>query len=169
MSEAKQKIELIANILIIIAAVFLIGLIAQKNFFSESSNTPSSKYPTIGNKIPFDDVDWSKSNKNVFLVLQSGCRFCTESAEFYKRLIQQTQGKNVNIIAVFPQNKTEAEEYLKSLGISGIEVRQSQLNLLQVGGTPTIIIANDKGEISKFWIGKLLPDKEVEVINQLTL
>jgi thioredoxin-related protein len=167
MSKVNQKIELLTNVLIIVVAVLLIGILAQKYFLSSSLGLSSSKSLTIGNKVSLPDVDWSKSNKNVLLVLQRGCRFCTESAEFYKNLIQQTQGKNVNIIAVLPQNKVEAEEYLKSLGISGIEIRQSQLDLFQVSGTPTIIIANDKGEISNFWEGQLLPAQEIEVINQL--
>jgi len=168
MSKVKQKIELTANVLIIVVAVLLIGILAQKYFFSSSSNIPPPKTPAIGNKISLADVDWSKSNQNVLLVLRKGCRYCSESAEFYKNLIQQTQGKNVNIIAVLPQNKVEAEEYLKSLGIAGIEIRQSQLDALEVGGTPTIIIVNDNGEIANFWLGKLLPEKEVEVVNQLT-
>lgn len=168
MSKATQKIEQIANILIIIVAVLLIGILSQKYFFSSSVGISTPKSPAIGSKISLKNIDWSKSNKNVLLILQKGCQFCSESAEFYKKLIKQMQGKNVNIIAVLPQNKAEAEEYLNRLGISGIEIIQSNSDSLQVGGTPTIIIANDKGEISSFWVGQLLPDKEAEVISQLT-
>lgn len=167
MSKVNQKIELTANILIIIAAILFIGILAQKYLFSSSISALLAKSPTIGSKISLDDVDWSKSNKNVLLVLQKGCRFCSASAEFYKNLILQTQNSNVNIIAVLPQDKVEAEEYLKSLGILGIEIRQSELDSIQIIGTPTIIIVNNKGEISNFWVGQLLSDKEMEVVNFL--
>ncbi len=168
MDKAKQKIEVIANVLIIVAVVILIGVVGQKYLSSSSSSdAPVHNSPAIGQKILLPDVDFSKSNKNVLLILQRGCKFCSQSAEFYKTLIQKTQGKNVNIIAVLPQEKEEAEEYLKSLGISGIETRQAQIETFQVGGTPTIVIVNDKGEISNVWVGQLQSDKENEVIYKI--
>jgi hypothetical protein len=41
------------------------------------------------------------------------------------------------------------------------------LDSIRVGGTPTLILTNDKGEVTDFWVGKLAPDKEVELINKL--
>jgi thioredoxin-related protein len=169
MSKVYQKIELTANILIIVVAVLLIGLFTQRYFFQNSSASPERKSPTIGNKITSGDFDWSKSSKNVLLVLQKGCKYCSESAEFYKKLIQQSQGKNVKITAVLPQPKEEAEKYLSDLGVAGIETKQSELNSLDVSGTPTIIVTNDKGEISEVWVGKLPPEKESEVIDKITM
>lgn len=167
MSKVYQKIELTANILIIVVAVMLVGVLAQRYFFAAPA--PSEpKSPTVGTKISDANFDWSKSNKNVLLVLQKGCKYCTDSAEFYKKLIQQTrEDKNVKITAVLPQPKEEAEKYLSELGVSGIEVKQSQLNSLNVGGTPTIIVTDDKGEISDVWMGKLPPEKESEVIKKI--
>jgi thioredoxin-related protein len=169
MSNAKQKIEVAANILIIVAVVILIGVVAQKYFYSSSSSSAPPPYqsPAVGQKISLPDVDFSKSNKNVLLMLQRGCKFCSQSAEFYKTLVQKTQGKNVKIIAVLPQKKEEAEEYLTSLGISGIETREAQIETFQVGGTPTLVIVNDKGEISNVWVGKLQTNEENEVIYKL--
>lgn len=101
--------------------------------------------------------------------MRKGCKYCGESAEFYKKPIRQTRGKNVKIIVVLPQSKEEAEKYLDELGVSGIEIKQSQLSALNAGGAPTIIVADDKGEISDAWTGKLPPGKESEVISKLTL
>ena len=169
MSKVYQKIELTANILIIVVAVLIAGVFAQRYFFPNTSHSPERKTPTIGNKISDTDFDWSKSGKNVLLVLSKGCKYCAESAGFYKQLIRQTQDKNVKVTAVLPQTKEEAETYLNELGISGIEIKQSSLDSLNVGGTPTIIVADDKGEISDVWMGKLPPEKETEVINKLIM
>jgi len=169
MSKIYQKIELMVNILIIVVAALLVGILIQKYFFSGSPMVSGIKSPIIGAKVQIADIDWPKSNKNVLLVLSKGCRYCTESAEFYKKLIQQTQGKNVQITAVLPQAKEEAEKYLSELGIPGVEIRQSQLDSLNVGGTPTIIVADDKGVISDVWIGKLSSNEETEVVNKLTI
>ncbi len=167
MSKVYQKIEMTANILIIVVAILLIGFIVQKYFFTSSSTMPSAKIPVIGKKLTLADIDFNKSDKNVFLVLSKGCHFCSESANFYKKLIAETKGKNVNIIAVLPQEKKEAEEYLNGLGIQGIEIRQSQLNSLDVSGTPTILVLDKNGEVSNYWIGKLPPNEEKEVFAKL--
>lgn len=167
MSKVYQKIELTANILIIVVALLIGGILVQRYFFSAAVPARAAKTPTVGAKISDAKFDWSKSNKNVLLVLQKGCKYCTESAEFYKRLIQSAQDKNVKITAVLPQSKEDAEKYLSDLGVTGIEVKQSALDSLDVSGTPTIIIVNNNGEISNFWIGKLPSDKEEEVLNNL--
>lgn len=169
MSKVYQKLDLTANILTIIVTVLILGALASKFLYTKPNSSPQKPSPTLGSKILLTNVEWSKHSKNVLLVLQKGCRFCTESANFYKNLIAQTNDKNIRVLAVLPQNKEEAQAYLNSLGIDGIEVIQSQLNSLNVGGTPTVIVVNGTGEVSKFWVGKLPPETEQEVINYLTL
>jgi hypothetical protein len=167
MSKIYKKTELTANILIIVVALLIGGVFAQRYFFLNPPASPQRELPKVGDKVSLADFDWSKSNKNVLLVLQKGCHFCSESAGFYKNLIQQAKDRNVNIVAVLPQDKADAEKYLNDLSISGIEVRQSQLDTLLVAGTPTIIVANNKAEITDVWFGKLLPETEIEVLAKL--
>jgi hypothetical protein len=165
MSETFKKTEQAANILIIIVAILILGLFVQRSFSLKTADKPD--LPKVGDKVSLTDFDWSKSNKNVLLALQMGCRFCSESAGFYKNLIEQTNGNDVKIVAVLPQEKDEADKYMDDLGISGIEVRQSLLDSLLVSGTPTIIVANNKGEITDVWFGKLSPQEENEILAKL--
>jgi thioredoxin-related protein len=167
MSKVYQKLEMTANILIIVVSIILIGFFVQRYLFVGSAPMPTAKIPVIGKKLAIADVDFSKSSKNVFLVLSKGCHFCSESAEFYKKLIAETKGSNINLIAILPQEKKEAEEYLNGLGIQGIEIRQSQLNSLDVSGTPTILVLDNNGEVSNYWTGKLPPSEEKEVFDKL--
>lgn len=165
MSETYRKTEQAANILIIIVAVLIVGLFVQRSFSLRTSD--ERDLPKVGDKVLLTDFDWSKSNKNVLLALQKGCHFCSESAGFYKNLIEQTKGSDAKIVAVLPQEKEEAAKYLSDLGISGIEVWQSMLDSLLVAGTPTIIVANNRGQITDVWFGKLSPQKENEVLAML--
>ena len=170
MGKVSSKIELVANILIIIVAILFGVVLVQKYFFASPTvvaNQPPRMEPTVGKQVNLADVDWSKQSKTVVLALQTTCHFCNESAPFYKRLTQAVQGKNIKIIAVFPTKAEESTAHLKDLGITEIEVKQSPLSNLQASGTPTLILTNDKGEVTNFWIGKLTPDKEDEVINKL--
>jgi thioredoxin-related protein len=166
MSKISRKIELTANVLIIAVGLLIVGILAQRYFFPAQTRL-QPKLPVVGDKVALANFDWSKSDNNVLLVLRVGCRFCSESAGFYKNLIQQTTGKNVNVVAVLPEGKEDAEKYLKNLGISGIEVRQSELDPLKVEATPTIIVANHEGKVTNVWLGKLKPEKEIEVLARL--
>ena len=165
MSKLARRVELTANILIIVVAVLVAGLLVHRYFFSTSRPTPKS--PLVGDMVRLADFDWSQSNKNVLLVLQKGCHFCAESAEFYQRLIQQAQAKHLMVVAALPQSQDEAQKYLSSLGISGIEVKQAQLASLHAGGTPTVIITDSQGRITDLWLGKLTPEKENEVLTKI--
>lgn len=169
MNKFHQKLEVTANVLIIVVALVLGVVLVKKYFFTETADVPERKVPVVGQKIADTGIDLAANPKNVLLVLQKGCKYCSESAAFYKNLIEQTKNKNVRVTAVLPQPNDEAEQYLRDLGISGIEIRQSQLDSLNVGGTPTIIVTDNQGVITDTWMGKLPPDKESEVIKKLTM
>jgi peroxiredoxin len=174
MGRFSKSVEVIANILIVIVAVLCLVLLWQKYFRTQppqqtaESNRPAPKVPAVGSKVSAVDVDWSKNKKNVLLVLQVGCRFCSESAEFYQTLIQQTKDKGVSVLAVLPQSKEEARKYLDNLQLSNLDTKQAPMNTLDVSGTPTLIIADDKGQITNVWVGKLPPEKQNEVLSLLS-
>ena len=167
MRNIHKKMELAANVLIIVVAVLVIGVFTQRYVGLEPPASSQPELPQVGDKVSLDDYDWSKSNKHVLLVLQKGCHFCSESAGFYRSLIERTSGRGVNVVAILPQDREEAEQYLRDLSISGIATRQSQLQSLLVAGTPTIIVTDGKGAITDVWLGKLAPEEENEVLAKL--
>lgn len=166
-----QKLELIANILIILAAISVICVIINKYLISSSTGSTQQVrvQPKIGNKVNLPELDFSQKPRTLILVLQKGCRFCTESAPFYKRLKDSTTNQKTKLVAVLPSKIEDSIAYAREIGIPDLEIKQSALNNLQVSGTPTLILTNNNGEIINFWIGKLPPEKEEEIINQLNL
>ncbi|HEY0051762.1 MAG TPA: hypothetical protein VGB68_20865 [Pyrinomonadaceae bacterium] len=169
MNKITQRIELVANVLIVIVAVLLIGMIAQKYFLSspDANDHSAGVQPTVGKKLNLTDVNFSEKPRTVLLALQASCRFCNESAPFYKRLVEETKGRNIKLVAVFPTKVEDSARHLTELGVTGFEVKQSPISALDASGTPTLIITNEKGEVTNFWVGKLPAEKETEVINQL--
>src|SRR6266568_7197690 len=166
MRKLNQKAELAANILIVVVAALLIGVIVQKYFFSKSAtiNQQARVQPAIGSHVKLLDESRANQSKTLILALQTGCHFCNESAPFYKRLIETIKDKNIKLVAVFPTSVEESKAHLNELGLTNLEVKSSPLENIQVSGTPTLILTNEKGEIMNFWLGKLTPDKEAEVI-----
>jgi hypothetical protein len=104
----------------------------------------------------------------VLLVLQKGCRFCTESAPFYQRLIQEAANRNdVKLIALLPQTVTEGKQYLDEIGVSIDDIRQVSPSQVKVDGTPTLIIVDENGVAVDVWKGKLRPEAESQVLSKL--
>lgn len=168
MNKINQRVELAANVLIIVVAVLLIGVVVQRYLLSSPTGDPSARVqPTVGKKINLTDVNFSEKPRTVLLALQTTCHFCNESAPFYKRLVEETKGKNIKLVAVFPTTVEDSARHLNELGVTGFEVKQAPISALDASGTPTLIITNDKGEVTNFWVGKLPAEKETEVINQL--
>ncbi|MPZ18149.1 MAG: hypothetical protein GEV06_09590 [Luteitalea sp.] len=161
-----KKIEVVANVAIVVVALFLGLILLQMFVLSPRGGGPSEI--EAGTKVSVEQVDWQKSKKTLVLALAVGCRFCSESAPFYQQLIKETRARtDVQLIAVLPQEVSEGRKYLDSLNVPLKEVRQQPLGSLNVVGTPTLILVNDKGEVTDSWIGKLPADQEAEILAQL--
>jgi hypothetical protein len=166
MNKLKQKVEFLANVAIIVVAVAICAVLIKQYFFT--SPAPQSQRPTIGSKIELPGVDLSAADKTLLLVLQEGCRYCTESGPFYQKLAQETvsKGGQVKIVAVLPQAPDEGRRYLDGLGVPVVDVAQASLGSLSVGGTPTLIMVTS-GKVSDVWVGKLDTEQEAQVLSKL--
>lgn len=171
MAKSQSKLETGANVAIIVVALLIVGLFVQRYFFpsgpaaAEPAGKPTG--PAIGSKIDLPDLDWGQKPLTLLLVLQKDCIYCTQSAPFYQRLLKDGADKNVKFLAVLPQPKGISQIYLADLGIADLEIREATIRSLNVRGTPTLILANDKGEVVNSWTGKLGPEREQEVYKQL--
>ena len=162
-----RTIELTTNIAIITVAI-LLGIVLVKNYLLSGPKPDPSAPPTVptGTKISLPDVNWGAQKRTLLMALSDTCRFCTESADFYKKLAQErAKHGDVRIIAVLPQDLSAGQAYLNKLGVSVDEVKQSPLDAVGVKATPTLIVVDDKGVVTASWVGKLPPEKEAEVMN----
>ncbi len=166
-----KKTELLANIAIIIVAVLLGGVLVKRYLLTSDDafdDRNSVSRIAAGTKVTLPEIDWAKSDRTLLLVLSKGCRFCSESAPFYQRLVRDTAGRgDVRLVAVLPQDANEGRKYLDELGVTINEIKQSSLDSLGVGGTPTLILVDREGAVRDSWVGKLPPDKESEVLDRL--
>lgn len=167
MKNITKRIEVAANIAIIIVAL-LIGGVAFKRYLVNDLRAPLNKQIIAGSKISLQNVDWTKNDQTLLLVLQKGCHFCSESAAFYQRLAQSaaTGRSNTQLIAVLPQDVSEGRAYLNDLDVP-IEAKQASVGSLGASATPTLILVNKAGEVKASWVGKLPAEKEAEVLRRV--
>jgi hypothetical protein len=172
MSALSKRVELLTNIAIIIVAILLVIVIARRFVFTnhtpvqQAASHPS--HPSLGTKLSLPDVDWSKSDKTLLLVLSQGCKYCDESASFYQRLVQeQARRKSFRLVAVLPQPDTDGRRYLNNLNVFIDEIKQLSPSAVGVRGTPTLLLVSSTGILTDAWVGKLSPEEEIEVLSRL--
>ena len=169
MNNLHKRAELIANIAIVIVAI-LLSVVLVKRFILSSDEPTSSAANELspGNQVPVEGIEWVKSGHTLLLVLQKGCRYCTESAPFYQRLIKETANRNdVKLIVLVPQSVTEGKQYLDEIGVGINDIRQVSPSQVKVRGTPTLILVNESGVAVDVWKGKLPPEAEAQVLSKL--
>jgi hypothetical protein len=176
-----KKIEILANVAVVITSVVLCSVLVKKYFFSAvkqealveavQSESPASsalrrQSIQVGTKISLPGIDWSKSTRTVVLALSTTCHFCSGSAPFYQKLQQQKQN-GVSLVAVFPQPVEDSRNYLNKLGVSVSDVVQSSLASVGVSGTPTLLLIDNQGSVTDSWVGKLPDDEQEKIIAQI--
>jgi hypothetical protein len=166
-----KRVELFANVAIILVAISLVVVLAKRFVFTGPTHNqpPDSPQPNIGAKLSLPDMDWSKSNKNLLLVVSESCKYCTESAPFYQRLVQErAQRESFHLTAILPQPVSDGRKYLNGLGVSIDDVKQlSPEAAIRIRGTPTLLLVNSAGIVTDEWVGKLPSEKEAEVLSRL--
>jgi hypothetical protein len=161
----QKRIEVATNVAIL-CAFLMVAALATKRFFERPVDA-SGRGPRIGTAISLPGVDWGKSNLSLVMALSTGCHFCSESSEFYRRLVPSAANRGVRVLAVLPQPLVESRGYLEKLGVPVTEVVESPLAVLDVPGTPTLIVLDRQGRIKKAWAGKLDPEREKQVLASL--
>ncbi len=164
-----KKIEFLANLSIIVVAVFLGGVLVKRNLpSSHQHSAPPDTRIKPGTKLQLPNIDWAASDQTLLLALSEKCRFCIESAPFYQRLAREKiNPDSPRFIAVLPQDVKSGQTYLTNLGVAVNDVKQSALSAIGVSGTPTLILVDNAGVVKESWVGKLPPAQEEEVLHRL--
>jgi hypothetical protein len=167
-----RGIEISANVAIIIVAVLLGVVLVRSQLLPGAHTQATAPQPHMmaaaGSKLPLSGVNWAENRRTLLLALSAKCHFCTESAEFYKRLVEaRAEHSDIRMVAVLPQDIGEGRAYMDKLGIKVDEVRQSSLDSVGATGTPTLIMVDGDGAATELWVGKLPPDKESEVLDRI--
>lgn len=159
-----KKIELAANVGILITVV-LVVILFIKNYTQRQVDPQHTV--ALGSKFALKNVNWQGSDKNLVFAVSTTCHYCTESAGFYRQLVEQCRQQHVHTIAVLPQPQAEAQAYLTGEGVNVDEIRQAPLSDLDIAGTPTLVLVDQAGVVKEVWQGKLPSTKEEGVVTAL--
>lgn len=177
-SKTLKKLDRILDAGILLVAVlvgFYLGRSAQSTaqdarpVFSASPMRLAQTKP-IGRRISLTGVNWAQNQRSLVLALQSDCRYCLESKNFYRRLVQdRARYGNTRLIAVLPQSEQDSRKFLDEIGVKVDDIYQGTLTESGVRGTPTLLLVNSSGIVTEAWSGKLDAVSEEAVLTRLRI
>ena len=159
-----RGLDIATNVAVLIASC-LFAVIAWR-IVSHPQNVPSVKpsQQIVGTRVNLPSVTWQSGKSTVVLALSTECHFCSESKPFYRQLISKATADGVKVVAVLPQSPDASKKYLDIDSVAVAQVVQQPLSNLNVSGTPTLLLVDSQGIVTKTWIGKLDSAAEKEVL-----
>lgn len=169
MDKIGKALEVAANIAIITLAVYLLFAVTGSWWKQKGSEHSSSLFEFVkGDKFQIAGIDWSQNDLNLLVIVSTTCRYCIESGKFYGSIstLKKSLG-SFNLFVAFPQDANENQIFLRSHGIDADRVIVGGIDPSLGARTPTLILVGPDGEILDFWIGRLPPEKEDEILARL--
>jgi hypothetical protein len=160
----ESKLSVVVDVCLLVAALTGTWRIWDVHHDGHRAFTESDpRIGIVGKTLRNTDINWNKTGANLVMVMNKDCHFCSESAPFYRQLITST-GERVQVVALFPHDIAAAETYLNHLALMVPLVRGSVSFPWQVM-TPTLMLCDSTGKVTRVWIGKLSGAEESEVLS----
>jgi hypothetical protein len=169
----KLRLETVTNIATLATCVAIGVVLVQRHNAAEQRATPPTY--AVGERIPdMPEVRFSSASRTLLLAASDDCRYCKDSAPFYKTVAMQLAESNrsnwVQLVLVTSDDRTKSERFRESSGLGHAKVvhlGSDGMRSLKVPGTPTLILVDNAGKVVRVWVGKLNADSEREVLAAL--
>jgi hypothetical protein len=109
--------------------------------------------------------DPNGSERTLILFLRSGCVYCTQSMDFYKRLAA-IPGRP-RLVVMGPEPEQTLRDYIKQYGLTADQVLTVLPPAVKFRGTPGLALIRADGTVEAAWLGKLEDEREQTVIKAL--
>jgi len=124
--------------------------------------------PIVGSIVSLPGIKWDDGT-TLQLALQKGCRYCDESAAFYRRLRDQRSASQPRMLAVVPGDKNEVSRYLSERGVLVDGIINVSLSDINVSATPTLLLVDRSGKVRDVWVGKLDELKKAKWLSEYSI
>jgi peroxiredoxin len=164
----KERLEVAANILVIIVACIIGSYFLKERFAPPKPLASSLK---AGDHLAgLSAYDWKAHDRTLVLALRKGCHFCEDSMPFYRKLanLEELNRIDAHVVAVFPDDAPTVQQLVQKEQLPVQALPAVALDQMKVQGTPTLILVDQQGRVSKVWEGQLAAPGEEEVISAIS-
>jgi hypothetical protein len=157
----KAKLEAIANVAVIVVAL-AVGYVVLGRY------VPAYRAPRsveAGNRLAkLPGLEWNQHRRTLVLALNTGCHFCEQSVPFYQKLADRSDGSDLDIVAVFPNDAEMVRQFMAKDNLRIRSVAEVPLGKLRVNATPTLILVDANGRVERSWVGMLSSQEEIDLL-----
>src|SRR5688572_8702229 len=160
-----SRLNIVANVALITASMTVTAVTVAR-FLDVGRNAGPVRGYLAGETIELSGVDFSRSDRTLLVVVRSTCHFCTDSMPFYRRIVDERNSgqANVRIIAVSTEMPDVTRAYVRQYDFAPDDVIRMGPGALRVSGTPTLILANQRGQVVTERRGMLPPHEQSAVL-----
>jgi hypothetical protein len=167
-----MQIEKIANAVVIVAAVVVIGLNVYDRFSPPLDATRATAQALVGKTLDLPQPLTPGSRLTAVLFVRKGCHFCSESMPFYLRLSAlRTRGSSsLRLLAITPSGResvADSRQYFADHGVPVDGIGQMQFDALGIRATPAIALLNGSRHVVKVWTGAVPSTTGEEIVRTI--
>jgi len=165
----KRNLDTVINIATLICIVSLIAFFGYRWTFPQNQQSNYEEDFAEGKTLAeVPNLNEGKYEKSVILILNTDCKYCNASMDFYKKLANtKYNAESGQLAALFSQPKEIVDKYVKDKNFPIRTIPGANFEKLKVGLTPTVVVIDKKRQIIKSWFGQLKTEQEQEVIGNL--
>jgi hypothetical protein len=167
-----SRLDKATNISIILASAAVVLTLASNHIREPAGKAPGNPTRSAkGAKLPLPKLS-ENMEAAVLVMLSTECRFCDQSADFYRNLFrikEDSKGK-IELITFFREPLAQAEEKLSHWNLKPSFLYANGFKYVEemVSGTPTIFMTDSSGIVKETWIGKLDHDRKLALMKALS-
>jgi hypothetical protein len=169
MNSLKKNLDTVVNIATLISIISLIAFLGYKWAFPPTQQSSYKENFAEGRTLAeIPTLNEDKFEKSVILILNTDCKYCNASLDFYKKLSSVRYNANSRqLTALFLQSEEVVKKYVKDKDFPIRTISAVDFGKLGVGLTPTIVVVDQQRRVTKSWFGQLKSEQEQEVVNSL--
>jgi hypothetical protein len=168
-SRATMSMEKITNIVVISAAILVVGLNVYDRLTPGGDPHQARAMALVGKAIPLPSSLNLGNKITVVLFVSAHCKFCTASMPFYTRIstLHPKNSEAFRLLAITPSGRetvAEAQQYLAGHHLPVDGIGQLGFDTFGIHGTPTLALVDPSGHVFRAWAGQLPRETEDEVV-----
>jgi thioredoxin-related protein len=155
-----------SNIAVIVAAIVLTVTLVRHGGFIQQPARPDPVAQLQGKTLDVAALSIPDAERHLVLAISETCHYCEREMPFYKTLAGQLKG-HAALAVVFPENEPDPAKFLADRSVQADRVTSASFQKLGVIATPTLMLVDKSGRISRVWVGALSGHKHEEVVESV--
>lgn len=166
MITAAERLERIANIAIVFAAICCAGAWTWYATRPRVVALPSVRYSVGDSFANVNELRAALPRRTMLVLVSSTCRYCSESMPVYRNVLSDEAVARWRVVFASRDEPGVLKHYLENNGlpIQNVDlIRISDTSEFKATATPLLFLLDTDSRIQQTWEGKLTPDREAAV------